>query len=425
MIIRNFKSLSTNSAKKDALSIIEAGLAAANPKTHLEKIIEKNTLILPGRKVSLGKYRHVFVIATGKAGYTMAHAVDSLTRVDGGIIIVPAKVKPMDKKFKVIQAGHPIPNKNSLVAAKTILEFLDKTDSEDLVIFLISGGTSSLVAMPDGITLDEKRTTTDLLIKSGANIQEINCVRKHLSKIKGGKLLEHIRSDSVSLVMSDVVGNDLSSIASGMTSYDKTTFVEAKKILKKYHIERLVPKNVSSHLDLGVRGMIPETPKKGKIKNYIIATNNDCLDAMKLRAKSLGYSNTVLAGVTGDVQDLSSKIARMFSDKKMNCVLFGGESTVVVTGKGKGGRNQELVLRCATNLSTRKKNAVVASVGTDGIDGITNCAGAIWQSDLKLDKAQPYLDKNNSYGFFKKYGGLILTGVTGTNLMDIGVILRK
>lgn len=425
MIIRNFQSLSTNSAKKDALSIIEAGLAAADPKTHLEKIIKKNTLILPGRKVSLGKYRHVFVVATGKAGHTMAHAVDSLTHVDGGIIVVPAKVKTMDKKFKVIQAGHPIPNKNSLVAAKTILEFLDKIGSGDLVIFLISGGTSSLVTMPDGITLDEKRTTTDLLIKSGANIHEINCVRKHLSKIKGGKMLEHIRSDSLSLVMSDVVGNDLSSIASGMTYCDKTTFVQAKKILKKYHVEKLAPKNVLSHLDLGVQGKIPETPKKEKIRNYIIATNNDCLDAMKLCAKDLGYSSKVLVGVTGDVQDLGSDIARIFSGKKMNCVVFGGEGTVVVTGKGKGGRNQELVLHCATYLSKKKKSAVVVSVGTDGIDGVTNYAGAIWQSGKKIDKIQPYLDKNNSYGFFKKYGGLILTGVTGTNLMDIGVILRK
>ena len=425
MIIRNFQSLSTNSAKKDALSIIEAGLAAANPKTHLEKIIKKNTLILHGRKVSLGKYRHVFVIATGKAGHTMAHTVDSLTHVDGGIIVVPAKVRTMDKKFKVIQAGHPIPNKNSLVAAKTILEFLAHTGSGDLVIFLISGGTSSLVAMPDGITLDEKRTTTDLLIKSGASIREINCVRKHLSKIKGGKILEHMRSDSVSLVMSDVVGNDLSSIASGMTYYDKTTFAEAKKILKKYRIEKLVPKSVSLHLDLGVQGKIQETPKKGKITNHIIATNNDCLDAMKLHAKDLGYSSRVLAGIAGDVQDLSSDVTRTFSDKKMSCVIFGGEGTVVVTGKGKGGRNQELVLHCATYLSKKKKNAVVVSVGTDGIDGVTNCSGAIWQSDQKIDKVPPYLDKNNSYGFFKKYGGLILTGATGTNLMDIGLVLRK
>jgi len=425
MIIRNFQSLSTNSAKKDALSIIEAGLVAADPKIHLEKIIKKGVLILPGKKVSLENYSHVFVIAMGKAGHTMARAADSLMRVDGGIVVVPDKIKTMAKKFKVIQAGHPIPNKNSLVAAKTILEFLDKADAGDLVIFLISGGTSSLVAMPDGITLDEKQTMTNLLIKCGADIQEINCVRKHLSKIKGGRMIERIRSDSVSLVMSDVVGDDLTSIASGMTYYDKTTFAQAKKIIKKYRLERLVPKNIISHLDLGVRGKIPETPKKEKIKNYVIATNKDCLDAMKLRAKYLGYSTKVITCVSGNVQDLSYDLSKTFSDKKMNCVIFGGESTVTVTGKGKGGRNQELVLRCASDLSKKKKNAVVVSVGTDGIDGVTNCAGAIWQSDQKVDKIKPYLDKNNSYYFFKKYGGLILTGATGTNLMDIGLVLRK
>ena len=179
------------------------------------------------------------------------------------------------------------------------------------------------------------------------------------------------------------------------------------------------------HLDLGVRGKIPETPKKKKIKNYTIASNKDCLYAMKLRAKDLGYSTRVLVGVSGDVQDLGVTISRTYSDRKMSCVIFGGESTVIVTGKGKGGRNQELVLHCAIDLYQKKKNAVVASVGTDGIDGVTDGAGAIWQSDQKMDKIKPYLDKNDSYNFFKKYGGLILTGPTGTNLMDIGLVLRK
>ena len=424
MIIRNFQSLSTNSAKKDVLSIIEAGLVAADPKLYLEKIIQNNNLILPGRKIDLGKYNHVFVIAMGKAAYSMVCAVDVLTHIDGGIVVVPNKVEMLGKKFKIIRAGHPIPNKNSPVAAKMILEFLDKTNSGDLVIFLISGGTSSLVALPDSMTLGEKQATTHLLLKCGANIQEVNCVRKHLSKIKGGRMLEYLRSDAVSLVMSDVVGNDLSSIASGTTYCDKTTFADAKKILKKYNLEKLVPKSVLQHLDLGVQGKISETPKKEKIKNYIIATNKDCLDAMKLRAKDLGYSAKTLDSVSGDVRDLSFRISRSLS-KKINCIIFGGESTVVVTGKGKGGRNQELVLHCALDLSKKKKNAVVASVGTDGIDGETNCAGAIWQSDQKIGRIKPYLDKNNSYNFFKKYGGLILTGPTGTNLMDIGLVLLK
>jgi glycerate 2-kinase len=425
MVIRNFQPVSTNSAKKDTLSIIDAGLGAADPRLYLQKIITHDHLVMPDRKIDLAKYDRVFVIAIGKASGVMTGAVDLLTHIDGGILVAPCPVKISNKKFKIIWAGHPLPNKNSLVAAKMIIRFLDKTNSGDLVLFLISGGSSSLVAMPDGITLAEKQETTDLLLKCGASIQEINCIRKHLSKIKGGKMLEHLRSDAVSLVMSDVVGNDLSSIASGMTYYDKTTFADAQKILEKYSLEKLVPKGVLQHLSLGMKGKIPETPKKAKIRNYVIATNEDCLNAMKLRAKDLGYSVKLLGCMSGNVQDLGPKISKTFSCKKMNCIIFGGESTVVVTGKGKGGRNQELVLYIASYLSKKCKDVTVASVGTDGIDGKTDCAGAIWQSNQKLDAIQQYLDQNNSYNFFKKHGGLVFTGPTGTNLMDVGLVLRK
>jgi hydroxypyruvate reductase len=425
MIIQNFQSLSTNSAKKDALSILEAGLGAANPRQHLEKIVQNDNLILSGRKIDLKRYDRILVVAVGKAAYSMTHAMDLLTRIDGGILAIPNKIRVTDKKFTIIRAGHPIPNKNSLVAAKKILGFLDKTKSGDLVIFLISGGASSLVCMPDGITLGQKQATTNLLLKSGATIHEINCVRKHLSKVKGGKMVKSIRCDSVSLVMSDVVGDNLSSVASGMTYYDDTTFVDAKKILKKYRLEKLVPKSVICHLDLGVKGKVKETPKKEKIKNYVIATNKDCLDVMRLRAKDLGYSAKILGCVSGDVQDLGSKISRAFSGKKKSCVIFGGESTVVVTGKGKGGRNQELVLHCITDLSNKGNDIVIASVGTDGVDGQTNYAGAIWQSGQKIDKMGQYLGDNDSYNFFKKYGGLVFTGPTGVNLMDVGLVLRK
>ena len=407
------------------MSILDAGLGAANPRQYLEKIVRNDKLVLPGKKIDLKKYDRVLVVAIGKAAYSMAHTLDLLTRIDGGLLVSPSNVKVIHKKFKMIRAGHPIPNKNSLIAAKKILEFLDKVTFQDLVIFLISGGSSSLVCLPDGITLGQKQATTRLLLKCGASIHEINCVRKHLSKIKGGKMVEHIRSDSVSLVMSDVVGDDLSSIASGMTYYDNTTFADAKKILRKYHLEKLVPKNVMYHIDLGVYGKIKETPKKEKIKNYIIATNKDCLDAMKLRARSLGYSTKTLDSISGDVKDLGSKISKTFSGNKKSCVIFGGESTVVVTGKGKGGRNQELVLYCASSLSKKNDDILIGSVGTDGIDGTTNCAGAIWQSGQKTDKIKQYLDCNNSYNFFKKYGGLVFTGPTGINLMDVGVILRK
>jgi hydroxypyruvate reductase len=201
-------------------------------------------------------------------------------------------------------------------------------------------------------------------------------------------------------------------------------FSDAKKVLQKYSLDKLVPKNVIRHLDHGIKGKIPETPKKAKISNYIIASNNDCLDAMKSCAQDLGYSVKTVKNISANVEDLGILLAKMVSDKK-NCVIFGGESTVVVKGKGKGGRNQELVLRISLDLSLQNKNAVVVSVGTDGIDGNTRCAGAMWQSDQTMNDISQYLFRNDSHNFFKKYGGLIFTGHTGTNLLDIGLVLHK
>ncbi|MGC1426343.1 MAG: DUF4147 domain-containing protein [Nitrosotalea sp.] len=426
MLIKNFKSISATLGKKNALIVVNAGLEAALPGKQLEKIIFRNHLLLHRKKFNLKKYDKVFVVAIGKGAYSMAESVDSLTRITRGLLIVPKKTKTaLSRKFMVIQAGHPLPNKNSVMAAHKIIEFLECVKLTDFVIFLISGGASSLVALPYGITLAEKKIVTDLMLKCGANINEINCVRKHLSKIKGGMLLNHLKSDAVSLVMSDVVGDDLTSIASGITYFDKTTFLDAKKILKKYNLERLVPKSVLRHIDLGIQGKIPETPKRQKIKNHIISTNKICLDAMNATAKELGISTKVISCMSGDVRDLGKKIAKTLYDKKVNCVIFGGESTVVVKGKGRGGRNQEFVSYTTINLEKQNTKAIVVSVGTDGIDGNTNCAGAIWESGKKTDSIKRYLDENNSYDFFKKYGGLIFTGSTGTNLMDIGLALRQ
>ena len=426
MMIRNFKSISIIKAKKDALSIIEAGLEAALPRNSLEKIIKNDHIRISGKKINLKNYDRVFVIAVGKAAYSMTSAVNYLTCIDGGLIVVPLKTKTeLGNKFKIIQAGHPIPNKNSVIAAKNMLDFLGKITHDDFVIFLISGGASSLVALPDGITLGEKQAVTDRLLKCGANIHEINCMRKHLSKIKGGRLLDFLRSDAVSLVMSDVVGNDLSSIASGMTYFDKTTFSDAKKIIKKYYLESLLPKSVLRHMELGVKEKIPETPKNEKIKNYVIATNKNCLDAMNVKAKELGFSTKIQNCISGDVKDVGRKITKIFFRTKVDCIIFGGEPTVTVTGKGKGGRNQELVLHVISNLSKQNRHAIVASVGTDGVDGTTDFAGAIWKTGEKIDKIKPYLKKNDSFHFFNKYGGLIFTGPTGTNLMDIGLVFRQ
>ena len=428
MIIKNFKDLATDPKKRTALIIMDAGLLAAMPDVALKKIVRKNKLVIGKNTIPLAKYEQIFVIGLGKAADRMTNAVNSLTNVDGGIIVIPQGTRSIlkNKKYKILHAGHPIPNKQSTQAAKKILNFLKKRARTDLIIFLISGGSSSLISLPDGIKLDDKKTVTRLLLKSGANIHEINCIRKHLSKIKGGKILEHLTCDAISLVMSDVVGDNLSSIGSGLTYCDNTTFGDAKKILQKYNLKKTVPRSIIKRIDLGINKKIPETPKHPTIKNYIIATNKDCLNTMAKKAKSVGLKTKLVYPVSGNVKQATKKLVKAMPKEPKSCLIFGGETTVKVTDRGKGGRNQELVLYLLNEIQKTSKKITITSVGTDGKDGNTDAAGAIISNtEFKSKEIQNFLQDNNSYNFFKKHGGLIFTGPTHTNLMDIGIILRR
>lgn len=427
MIIRNYKGLALNHKKTATLQILEAGLTASMHYVELKKIVRKNRLDIGKNTVYLSKYERIFVIGLGKAADSMASAINSLTDLDGGIIVIPQGVCSIlkNKKFKTFHGGHPLPNKQSIHAAKKVIKFLKERDRTDFVIFLISGGSSSLVALPDGITLNDKKMITNLLLKSGANIHEINCVRKHLSKIKGGKILEHLTSNAISFVMSDVVNDNLSSIASGLTYYDETTFHDAKNILKKYNLMKITPRNVLQRINLGIAKEIAETPKRPKIKNYIIATNKNCLNAMAKKAKSFGLK-TIVYPISGDVKHVAKKLLKALPKQSKSCLIFGGETTVKVTGTGKGGRNQELVLYTLKEIQKMPQKITIASLGTDGIDGNTDAAGAIMNnSESNLKGIQKFLQNNNSYSFLKKRNGLIFTGPTHTNLMDIGVMLRQ
>ena len=428
MIIKNFKDFATNSRKKDTLRIIEAGLDAALPDRAFGKIVKRNKLVLGKETILFSKYARIFVVGFGKAADSMAKKVSLFTRIDGGIIVIPSGTKSVlkNKKFKTLYAGHPIPNKQSVQAANQIVEFLKKREPDEFIIFLISGGGSALLSLPDGISLNDKKIVTSMLLKSGANIQEINCVRKHLSKIKGGKLVENLSCDAVSFVMSDVIGDDLSAIASAPTYFDSTTFKDAYEILTKYNLKKNTPQSVLKRLKLGIHKKIPETPKFLKIKNYIIATNNDCLNAMKERAQKLGYTVKMVQSISGNVAVVSKKLLKSFPIKQHSCLIFGGETTVKVVGNGRGGRNQELVLYLLNEIQKSEKNVVIASCGTDGKDGNTDASGAIIESpNNQFRDIQKFLKNNNSYNFFKKYKGLIFTGPTHTNLMDIGILLTR
>lgn len=424
MIIQNFNDLAITNKKKDCLEILEAGLQAANPENIIPKYVTPNKIKIGDKSFNIGKYSSIYSVAFGKAGDSMTRALNAVVPIKRGIVVIPkgSKSRIKGKKFQIFNSRHPKPDQTSVKAAKEVMKFVQNKRSDELIIFLVSGGGSSLLAMPNEITLDDKIYVTNLLLKSGTTIQEFNCIRKHLSKIKGGKLVENMKCQGISLVMSDVEGDDLSSIASGTTYMDDTTFADALEIIEKYKLKRKMPAEVLQILEKGLQKENTETPKKSKIENYVIANNSVCLKDMQETAKKRGYKVTTMQ-VFGDIKDAVTKILENISDDQKTCLIFGGETTVRVRGKGMGGRNQELVLRILKNTQKLKK-IVIASIGTDGIDGNSIFAGAIVENvRIDLDTMKEFLKNSDSGRFFQKQKGSIVTGFTHTNLMDIGMIL--
>ena len=424
MIIQNFDDLATVDKKRDCLEIIESGLQAANPENIIPKFVTPKEIRIDGKSFDLEKYSNIYSVAFGKAGDSMTRTLNAIVPIKSGIIVIPKGTKSIikGKKFQIFNSRHPKPDKTSVKAAKKIMKFVQNKRSDELIIFLVSGGGSSLLALPDEITLEDKMHVTDVLLKSGATIQEFNCIRKHLSKIKGGKLVENIKCNAISLVMSDVQGDDLSSIASGTTYMDNTTYEDALGIIDKYKIRWKMPNGVIRLLEGRKNEKQKET--KPKIGNYVIANNDDCLNEMQKKAKELGYVIVDVMHIFGDIKEIIPKILEKIPEKEKTCIIFGGEPTLKVLGKGMGGRNQELVLRLLKNTQKFKK-IVIASVGTDGIDGNSFFAGAITEN-IKVDLAvmKEFLKNSDSGRFFQKQKANIITRATHTNLMDIGVILR-
>jgi len=425
MMIQNFKDLATSQKKKDTLEILESGLEAAMPENILPKFVTQNEIIVAGESLKLDKFSNIYTVAFGKAADSMTRAINAIIPIKGGIIVIPkgSRSKIKGKKFQIFNAGHPKPNQTSIKAAKEVIKFLQNRRGDELVLFLVSGGASALLALPEKITLNDKIHVTDLLLRSGATIQEFNCIRKHLSKIKGGKLVENLKCHGIGLVMSDVEGDELSAIASGTTYMDNTTFGDALNIIKKYKLKNKIPLEVFHVLRDGINDKIPETPKKEKIKNYIVANNDDCLKAMEVKAKKLGYEVKKIQ-IFGNNKEAVKIIIKNIPKEQKNCLVFGGETTVEVIGKGSGGRNQELVLRILKNTQQLSK-VCIAAMGTDGIDGNTLFAGAITEN-VKIEPTtiKEFLKNNDSGRFFQKQKSHIVTGFTHSNLMDIGIILK-
>ena len=426
-MIKNFSSSANTKVKKKALRILEAGLTAAQPKNFLKTFVNENYIQLERNRIFLSNYEKIFVIAYGKAAYSMAKYVSEKINISQGIVVVPKYTKSsiISKKFKTFYSGHPLPDKESVRAGKVVQKLVSTRSKGDFLLFLVSGGGSSLLALPDKITLTEKKHVTKLLLRCGATIDELNCVRKHLSMIKGGRLVQNMNCDGCALIMSDVVSNDLSVISSGCTYNDNTTFSDAMSVITKYSLRKKLPKKVITHIKHGLNSKATRSNVSG-IKNKIIATNHDCLNAMVLKSRLLGFTTKVYSPIKHDVSISAKKLVQMIPKKRNSCVIFGGESTVQVKGNGKGGRNQELVLQILKLIHNSDHHVLFSSISTDGIDGNTTCSGALFENNLSSSqqKISSYLENNDSYSFFKKYGGLIKTGFTHTNLMDIGLIIK-
>ncbi len=434
--------------RTDAMSIFNAAIKAVDPYVAIKKAlkIRENILEIEGKRYDLSDFESIYVIGMGKASARMAQALEDLLgdRIKAGIVNIKYGHNASLKKIKVNEAGHPIPDEAGLEGAKEIIKLLNQTGEKDLVFCVISGGGSALLPCPaEGITLDDKQQLTKTLMECGASIHEINALRKKISKVKGGGLARLVfPSTLVSLILSDVIENRLDSIASGPTVPDISTFNECKHILEKYQIRDFVPRSIIEFLDKGVLGEVEDTPKDSDpifayTQNVIIGSNIRALEAARQKAENLGYNSIILSSsIEGDTTEAAKFHAAMAKEiintanpvKEPACVISGGETTVKVSGKGLGGRNQEFALASAIAIDGLK-GVVILSVGTDGTDGPTDAAGAIadWTTisrskELGLD-AGLYLRENDSYNFFKTLGDLIFTGPTHTNVMDIRLVM--
>ncbi|MBN2428211.1 MAG: glycerate kinase [Deltaproteobacteria bacterium] len=434
--------------RSDAVAIFRAGLEAVAPGAAIKRHchLEGETLRVGEARYNLGKFKKVVVIGAGKAGASMALAIEEILgdRIDDGLITVKYGHLEALKKIRICEAGHPVPDSNGLDAAREIFELASAADEKTLVICLISGGGSALLPLPvEGVSLEDKQATTRVLLACGATIHEINAIRKHLSVIKGGGLARAVHPATlITLILSDVIGDDLDSIASGPCVPDLKTFADCRAILDKYGIGDQVPANVRDYLGAGIRGEVPETPKAGeaffdRTQNLIVASNFDALLQARIMAEKLGYNCLLLSSMfEGDTRDLAVNhmaIAREirlhgYPLKTPACLLSGGETTVKLQGRGKGGRNQEFVLAAALKMAGLE-GILVLSAGTDGTDGPTDAAGAFADA-MTVARAEAagldprhYLNNNDSYHFFANLEDLFKTGPTNTNVMDMRIIL--
>lgn len=432
--------------------IYKAALVEVDPQNLIKKgvLIRGNKLIIQGQRFDLTSFDNIFLAGIGKAASFMAETLMDIlgNRVREGVVLRLPPDKILLKKITFLSAPHPLPDRRSLVAGRSILNLAKKASQKDLLMVLISGGGSAQACLPtQEVSLEEKRLITARLLKAGAEITELNTIRKHLSQIKGGQLAKAaFPATVVSLIISDVIHNDLETIASGPTYWDSSTYKDAFQVLAKYNLWNSAPLSIKEIIEKGMEKKIQETVKKDepifrRVHNFIIGDNLRALKAGKRQAEKLGFRSYILTSSDkGEAKEIAKNyvslmISLIYSPKiisKPLCLLAGGELTVTVKGDGRGGRNQEFVLAALLEIEKhlrKKAEWLIISLGSDGIDGPTDAAGA-WASSTTMEKAHKlsldpshYLSRNDSYNFFKKIGGLILTGPTHTNVMDLRLFI--
>src|SRR3989441_6697720 len=437
---------------RDVLAAMDEALVAANPARIIRKHLRLTGQLLrvDALRFRLKEYQRIFVIGGGKASGHMAEEVEKLLGewITRGLVIISdyLRPRPQGRRIEYRAATHPIPTRKGMAGVLAMLELIENVSRDDMVIVLLSGGASALMPLPaQGMSLQDEARVTALLLKSGANIEEINTVRKHLSQVKGGRLAARLYPATVlSLIISDVVGDRIDAIASGPTAPDPTTYYDAKQVLQKFRLWSRIPDRARKVITDGLAGSIPDTPKRRdkafrQVRNLIVGNNREsCLAAAEAMTKAGYRTQTLSIQITGEAREAGRIFGAIVRDIRDNALPFappaalvaGGDTTMTLRGKGKGGRNQELVLAAAAKIDG-SDGIVVGSFATDGIEGQTNAAGALADGTtvtrgLKLGMyPEKYLRNNDSYHYFSKLEDLVITGPTGTNVNDITILAAR
>ncbi len=440
--------MKTAELRKAAERIFDAAVRAVDPaeaiRRHMRR--EGSRLSIGPDSVDLDKVRQVVVVGLGKAGASMAGATEEILgdRISRGLVVTKYGHVQPTKTIRLHEAGHPVPDDAGIAGAQAILDHVKGLTADDLVLVLISGGGSALTPAPvGGITLAEKQALTKSLLACGADIREMNTLRKHISRIKGGQLARAAAPARVfTLILSDIVGDPLDAIASGPTVPDPRTYADALGILDKYRIRGEIPASIRTYLEAGAAGQQAETPKPddplfGRVKSVMVASNIQALEAAEGEARRLGLTPLILSSfIEGETREVARMHAALAMEVRASrrpiaapaCIITGGETTVTLKGKGKGGRNQEFALAAGLDIAGMR-DVVIFSAGTDGTDGPTDAAGAVVDGST-VERAKSLglnpraaLDGNDAYPFFEKLGDLVITGPTRTNVMDVRLVL--